>query len=422
MSTDEGGGKKRGLGRGLSSLLGEEETAAVHDDPLRPARDLPIEHLFPGPYQPRRAFSDEELNSLAESIREKGILQPILVRESSFEPGRFEIIAGERRWRAAQMAQLHSVPVVVHDFQDREVLEIALIENVQRQDLSPLEEAAGYERLADEFGHTQEEIAQAVGKSRSHVANIMRLMSLPAKVADHLEAGRISAGHARALLGSDEAERLVDDVVAKGLNVRQTEALVRKGTSDAKSPSRQATPAHGSAEKDADTKALEKSIADQIGLKSDISFSPDTGKGSITLFYEDLEQLDMVLAKLTGGPVAPNERGEVLEEVGQDFDDLSFSEEPDAMDLASSLNFDDEDDAIEESIDLTPEIGLRTDALPLDEEAVGDDDDELEVQISAVEPEDMMNRMASLMGDDEDEEEEASTAINSDKEDNKSNS
>jgi ParB family chromosome partitioning protein len=298
--------KRKSLGRGLSALLGESAASAIAAvtsatlppdgaaDAGAPAvkglRLMPVEQLKPGKYQPRRAFDDERISDLAESIREKGILQPLLVRPIA---GGFEIIAGERRWRAAQRAQLHEVPVIVRELSDREALEVALVENLQRQDLSPLEEADGYRRLMDDFSHTQEELAKAVGKSRSHVANMIRLLALPDPVKLMLEKGDLTAGHARALLTAAEPLKLAKDVVDRHLNVRQTEKLVGEaGKAKVVNGGRPVTA------KDADTAALERDLTNSLGVKVTIR---SLGKGGeLTVHYGSLEQLDDVLSRLTG--------------------------------------------------------------------------------------------------------------------------
>ncbi len=215
------------LGRGLSALLGDEEEDQAQLDRLRQTRSLPVERLTPGPFQPRRRFDAEDLAELAESIREQGVLQPVLVRRAP-DGDSYEIIAGERRWRAAQLAQLHEIPVLVREFDDRTAMEIALVENVQRRDLTALEEADGYHRLIEEYGHSQEEVARAVGKSRSHVANTLRLLNLPGEVRTLLEDGQLTAGHARTLIGHDDAVALAREVVTRKLNVRDTERLVQR--------------------------------------------------------------------------------------------------------------------------------------------------------------------------------------------------
>jgi ParB family chromosome partitioning protein len=289
------GGKPTNLGRGLLALLGEDAEAGAEAGALKGFRAMPIEFLRAGRYQPRQNADDDQIGNLAQSIREQGILQPILVRRHPDEADAFEIIAGERRWRAAQRAELHQVPVVIKELSDQESLKIALVENLQRQDLSALEEALGYRRLMDEFSYAQEALAQAVGKSRSHVANMMRLLGLPDPVKDLLQSGALSAGHARALLNSDRAVALARQVVKRGLNVRQTEALVHVKDKKAGPPSgilKQAA-------KDADTVALERDLATLLGLKVDIEFGD--GAGTLTLHYASLEQLDDILHRLSHG-------------------------------------------------------------------------------------------------------------------------
>ena len=284
---------RRELGRGLSALLGdavgEQDTGAARHQPHM----LPIEQLRPSRFQPRRNFAEPNIQALAESVREKGILQPILVRRHPDTPDSYEIVAGERRWRAAQAARLHEVPVIVKDLGDKGVLEIALVENIQRQDLGPLEEAEGFRRLIDEFSHTQEELAKAVGRSRSHIANTIRLLNLPAKVKTLLDEGALSAGHARALLNSADPEGLASLVVRRGLNVRQTEKLVQGGKKPA--PKRK-TPAA----RDPDTIALEQDLSNMLGLKVSIEFH---GKGGrLIINYDTLEQLDDLLNRLSQSP------------------------------------------------------------------------------------------------------------------------
>lgn len=289
----------RKLGRGLSALLG--------DDPVeRPAGagegeagqvTMPVEYLSSGRYQPRMEFDREALNDLADSIREKGILQPILVRPRADAPGRFEIIAGERRWRAAQLAQLHEVPVLVRDFTDIEAAEVALIENLQRRDLSALEEAEGYRRLMDEFERSADELSQALGKSRAHVSNMVRLLALPSPVKQMLGDGRLTAGHARALLNATDPVVLAESVVRRGLNVRQTERLATEqgGVRSRRSGGASARPS----DKDPDLLALERDLAAVLGLRVDI-VSAGRG-GSLTLHYGTLEQLEDILQRLNRG-------------------------------------------------------------------------------------------------------------------------
>lgn len=301
-----GGGKRRQLGRGLSSLLGDDGDEVAQGERLRQTRMVAIENISPGGSQPRRVFDETEMAALAESIRERGVLQPILLRRKDDGDGALEIIAGERRWRAAQIAGLHEIPALVRDLSDTEALEIALIENIQRSDLTALEEADGFQRLIDEYGHTQEDVAQAVGKSRSHVANTLRLLSLPPRAREHLEAGRLTAGHARALLASDDADRLADYVVAGGLSVRATEKLVQ-GAHGGK-PRTPNSPTGGrspkAAEKDPDTRALEQSLTEDLGLTVDIT-QKDEERGALTIHYQSLDQLDDLLARLTARNPVP---------------------------------------------------------------------------------------------------------------------
>jgi len=285
---------KRNLGRGLAALFAEEEDGHAEFARSAAARSLPVSKLKPGPVQPRRNFDEEALEALVQSVREKGVLQPLLVRRVKGEAESYEIIAGERRWRAAQLAKLHEVPVVVREMDDSEALEVALVENIQRQDLTPLEEAEGYQRLIDEFAHSQGELGRAVGKSRSHVANMLRLLNLPEPVKRLVDDGSLSAGHARALLSYDDPAALARDVVHRGLNVRQTERLV------AKLRSQGAAPAGG---KDADTLALEHDLSGLLGLKVMISLKGEAG--DITIYFEALEQLDDVLHRLKRDPTPP---------------------------------------------------------------------------------------------------------------------
>jgi ParB family chromosome partitioning protein len=261
-------------------------------------RKVPIGDLRPGRFQPRTKFDEEDIASLADSLRRKGMLQPILARPVlAGADGDLEIVAGERRWRAAQQASLHEVPVLVREFSDVEVVEIALVENLQRTDLNPLEEAAAFKRLQDEFGFNQAEIGEAVGKSRSHIANTMRLMELPSEVQTMLEDGRLTAGHARALLGSDNAIALAHTVIDRGLSVRDTEALVKQESQPPSgSAAGRAAAKAGGDEKDADTKDLENRLAERLGLKVDINGRGE--KGRVVLHYTDLEQLDDIIAKL----------------------------------------------------------------------------------------------------------------------------
>jgi len=295
--------KRKGLGRGLSALLDEP----MSDDPgaerPRTTREVPIEQLLPNRLQPRHHFDEDALEQLAASIREQGILQPILVRHIAGQANQFEIVAGERRWRAAQRAQLHQVPVVIKDLSDREALEVALIENIQRQDLSPIDEALGYQRLSQEFGYTQEALAQAIGKSRSHIANLLRLLTLPEPVQRMLDGGELSAGHARTLVGRDDAEDLAKQIMQGELTVRQTEQFVAEHRGRAKKTRRPPV----TLPKDADTTALERSLSQALGLIVDIRHGE--GGGVLTIFYTSLEQLDDLLHRLIRS-VAPDAMGE----------------------------------------------------------------------------------------------------------------
>lgn len=289
--------RRRGLGRGLSALFGEEgelaETGTTASDGIQMA---PIGALKPGPYQPRRQFDDEALAGLAASIREKGVLEPVLVRPTPGQEDSYQIIAGERRWRAAQRAQLHEIPVIVRGFSDLEAMEIALIENLHREDLTALEEADAYQRLIEEFGHTQERLAQAISKSRSHVANTLRLLGLPDTVKARIHAGELSAGHARALLTADDPEALAAEVVSKGLNVRQTERLAQRGKAGASGRPRGRPPKKA---KDPNTAALERDLAAMLGLT--VSIEERGEGGTLSIQYETLEQLDDLLQRLSDG-------------------------------------------------------------------------------------------------------------------------
>lgn len=290
------------LGRGLAALIGEDTAFALGDKEApapRGVREVPIEFLRPNPFQPRHTFRPEDLEDLANSVREKGILQPIVVRPVAGEANAFEIVAGERRWRAAQAAQLHQVPIIVKELTDAESLEIAIIENVQRADLNAVEEAAGYERLMQQFDYTQEKLSKLIGKSRSHVANTLRLLSLPEGVRGLIEEGKLSAGQARPLIGHERAEEFAREIVAKGLSAREAEALTRKSEAPAQAGTKpKALPR---AEKDADTLALEKNISDQLGLKVEISYSGEKG-GEVKIAYKSLEQLDEICRRLAGRP------------------------------------------------------------------------------------------------------------------------
>ncbi|MFZ0609259.1 MAG: ParB/RepB/Spo0J family partition protein [Xanthobacteraceae bacterium] len=281
------------LGRGLAALIGEVDAETSAERP-RSQRRVPTTSLRPNARNPRRAFSNTELDELVASLRERGIIQPIVARPVRGVADSYEIIAGERRWRAAQRAGLHEVPVVIIEATDEESLQLAIIENVQRANLNPLEEAEGYRALIRDFSHSQDDVARMVGKSRSYVANSLRLQTLPERVREYIQTGRLDVGHARALVGHHDAERLADEIVARGLNVRQVEALAREaGERNGKSPT------HGRksrAEKNANLVALEKRISDTLGLVVNIA---DRGRGGVlSIRYRSLDQLDEVLRRL----------------------------------------------------------------------------------------------------------------------------
>ena len=287
------------LGRGLAALIGEVDAETSVERP-RGQRRVPTTSLRPNARNPRRVFSNAELDELAASLRERGIIQPIIARPVRGAMDSYEIIAGERRWRAAQRAGLHDVPVVIIEATDDEALQLAIIENVQRADLNPLEEAEGYRSLVRDFSHSQDEVARIVGKSRSHVANMLRLQTLPDRVKEHISSGRLSAGHARALVGHHDAERLADDIVARGLNVRQVETLAREAGDKAGAARSNGRKALAKAEKNANLAALEKRISDSLGLVVGID---DRGRGGVlTIRYRSLDQLDEVLRRLEKKP------------------------------------------------------------------------------------------------------------------------
>ena len=300
MSERQRGSQNRGLGRGLSALLGEQvaESAAV-DGASAPAgvQMAPIESLRPNPDQPRKIFDRDDLEELAASIRDKGVLQPILVRSHPKEDGVWQIIAGERRWRAAQLARLTEAPIIVKEMDDVAVFEVAIIENVQRADLNPLEEADAYRTLMERFGRTQDAVAGVVGKSRSHVANILRLLQLPEGVLQHVRTGKLSAGHARALITAPDPVTLADQIVSEGLNVRQAEALARRAAEGPRG--RKPGNAASGGECSADVAALEQDLADALGLR--VQLADRGGKGELTIAYGNLEQLDDLCRRLMRG-------------------------------------------------------------------------------------------------------------------------
>lgn len=291
--------QRRGLGRGLSALMADVAPTPEAATSVAPRSDLvvPIEKLVPNPDQPRRLFTDSQLEELANSIRAKGVLQPLIVRRDPKNAEQYEIVAGERRWRASQMAKLHEIPVLVRDFDDTEVLEVAIIENIQRADLNPIEEAAGYKQLMFKFGHTQEKLAEALGKSRSHIANLMRLLNLPETIQDMVSRNDLSAGHARALITAPNPEELAKTVIAKGLSVRDTEKLA-KGTLMPARPQNSQAKTQAAPVKDADTKALEGDLSAALKMKVQIDHKPGGESGRVSISYDTLEELDALCAVL----------------------------------------------------------------------------------------------------------------------------
>lgn len=286
--------ERRVLGRGLSALMSDVNLDPVQQAvPRRPDLVVPVEQIFPNPDQPRRDFQPEALEDLAASLRQKGIIQPLIVRAKG---NGYEIVAGERRWRAAQIAQLHEVPVIVRDFDDIEVIEIAIIENIQRADLNSIEEALAYRQLMERFGHTQEKLAEALSKSRSHIANLLRLLTLPDEVQVMVRSGSLSSGHARALITTPNPHELAREVVARGLSVRETEKLVKR-SADGK-PAK--TASRPRAEKDADTKALEGDLSAGLKMVVTIDHEAGTGKGTLSIRYGSLEDLDLLCRALSG--------------------------------------------------------------------------------------------------------------------------
>ncbi|OBY25912.1 ParB/RepB/Spo0J family partition protein [Leisingera sp. JC1] len=283
--------KPRGLGRGLSALMADVNPAPVSTQAEAPRNAeilVPIENVVANPNQPRRQFLQEDLDDLTASIKEKGVLQPLIVRPRA--GGKYEIVAGERRWRASQAAQLHEVPVLIRDYSDLEMMEVAIIENIQRSDLNAMEEAQSYKQLMEKFGHTQEKMAEALGKSRSHIANLVRLLHLPEDVQVLVQERKLSAGHARALITSDNASELATKIVKGGLSVRATEALVKKDAAGiqpgaAKKPRK-------APEKDADTRALEGDLSAMLKMKVSIDHKPGGESGAVTISYDSLDQLD----------------------------------------------------------------------------------------------------------------------------------
>lgn len=295
--------KNRGLGRGLSALMADvtqdaPDQNSSDDEPRRADMLVPIERIVPNPDQPRRTFNQSALDELADSIREKGVIQPLIVRESPRKAGEYEIVAGERRWRASQLARLHELPVLVREYSDTEVLEVAIIENIQRSDLNAIEEAAGYQQLMERFGHTQEKLSDALGKSRSHIANLIRLLNLPSDVQALVVSGQLSAGHARALITSEDPSALAKKVIEGGLSVRETERLAKAE----KTPTEPKTKkSYKSSEKDADTRALETDLSAAIRMKVKIDHKDGTEKGVLSVSYDSLDELDALCGILSRG-------------------------------------------------------------------------------------------------------------------------
>ncbi|MFC3167490.1 ParB/RepB/Spo0J family partition protein [Paracoccus fontiphilus] len=293
---------KRGLGRGLSALMADLDLDGAADPkPLKERTMIPIEQITANPDQPRRSFEPAALQELADSLRQRGVLQPLIVRRHPADEGLYQIVAGERRWRAAQMAQLHELPVIVRDLTDNEVLEVAIIENIQRADLNAIEEAASFRQLMDRFGHTQEKLAEALNKSRSHIANLLRLLTLPDQVQDYLKDGKLSAGHARALVTAENSAVLARKIIEGGLSVRETEDLVRKQNEGTTSRSNRAK----KQSKDADTRALEADLSAQLKTTVTIDHSA-SGAGAVCIAYRDLEELDRLCQILGGSSWARN--------------------------------------------------------------------------------------------------------------------
>lgn len=294
MSMPDESGRRR-LGRGLAALIGDAGSEFEVVERVRGIRKVAIDLIRANPKNPRRFFREEELDELASSIKQHGMIQPIVVRPAPNGGNGFELIAGERRWRAAQKAGIHEIPVVIQDVSDREALEIAIIENVQRQDLNPLEEAYGYDQLITEFDYTQNDLAGVIGKSRSHVANTLRLLKLPEPVKQYLTEGALTAGHARALIVAPDPAALAKRIVEEGLTVRSAEALAQSVITEPQGRAKTPKP-----DKDADTRALEKQLSDALGLAVEISHKPN-GSGELRIRYKSLEQLDEIARRLSGG-------------------------------------------------------------------------------------------------------------------------
>lgn len=290
--------ERRGLGRGLSALMADvavEPDPQTPDRPRRPDLLVPVENIVPNPNQPRRDFQPEALQELAASIRTRGVIQPLIVRDMG--NSRYEIVAGERRWRAAQLAQIHELPVIIRDFTDAEVIEVAIIENIQRADLNAIEEALAFRQLMERFGHTQEKLAEALSKSRSHIANLLRLLQLPDDVQAFVREGKLTAGHARALITAPNASELARQVLTRNLSVRETEALARnpqkKGTGKPSGP-------RGKSDKDADTRALENDLSANLNMRVTIDHAGESG--TLSIRYSSLDDLDLLCRMLSAMP------------------------------------------------------------------------------------------------------------------------
>lgn len=292
--------KTKGLGRGLSALLADVDSESQKPDLARTATSpqsqetAPIEKIHPNPDQPRRDFDKGDMDDLVASIKEKGVIQPLIVRVDPKDTDFFQIVAGERRWRAAQSAQIHELPILIRDLTDTEVLELAIIENIQRADLNAVEEAMGYRQLMDSFGHTQEKMAEALGKSRSHIANLLRLLNLPKDVLDHVRQGRLSAGHARALVTAQDPSGLAKTIISKGLSVRDTERFAKDAVGS--EPAKAKAPKF---EKDADTRAIEGDLSAQLKMRVSIDPAAGNDGGKLSIRYRNLDQLDQLLQILS---------------------------------------------------------------------------------------------------------------------------
>ena len=295
--------KPKGLGRGLSALLSNIEpnmtvSSDIQSIPVSAEKNIPIEKIHANPDQPRRNFTPSDLENLANSIRTKGVIQPLILRQHPKKEHEFEIVAGERRWRASQMAQLHEVPAIIREFSDIEVLEVAIIENIQRENLNPVEEAAGYRQLMERFDRTQEQMAEALSKSRSYIANLLRLLNLPTDVQTYLKEGKLTTGHARALITTEHASELAQIIISKGLSVRDTEKLVKNSLKKNGAKPSISVLKKTIGDKDADTKALEGDLSAAVGMKVQVNHNADKEIGEVIISYTSLEQLDDICQML----------------------------------------------------------------------------------------------------------------------------